>query len=213
VDEISYLLLCQRLRGVLVDAVQADRCAEGGLDSIPHRASAALYSLLADHAVDRRGRCRSCRRPGSLLGLPRRHCRVRGAADMWLRLPAELLESFLASTLGLIPDSAAEAGRTLAATVSERGAIDALAATEPSQPLTRPPAHSGFACPSTERRTQTPAVPPLLPPHRFPRAGRSDPTHGGAGVHPDAGLRSRRVPPTNPPRDSGSSLVFTGGIT
>lgn len=41
--------------------------------------------------------------------------------------------------------------------------------------------------------SQTPAVPPP-PPHRSPRAGRPDPTHGGAGDDPPDGPRPRRGP-------------------
>jgi hypothetical protein len=53
------------------------------------------------HSVDRRGRCRSCRRPGAVLGLRRRRCRVHGEARFCLQQPAEFLRSRLVCELGL----------------------------------------------------------------------------------------------------------------
>ncbi|MGH3871120.1 MAG: hypothetical protein ACRDSR_06310 [Pseudonocardiaceae bacterium] len=99
--EISYALLCQRLRGVLVDTIQARPGAAGGIDSLACQAIAALYALLMAHPVDRRGRCRSCRRPGAVLGFRRRYCRVHGAARVWFQQPEWFLHSRLVSELGL----------------------------------------------------------------------------------------------------------------
>jgi hypothetical protein len=79
--------LLEALRGVLVAAAQLGSGTGEGIDSVQYRAGAALYSLLVDHPVDRRGRCRSCRRPGAVLGLRRRSCRVHAKAQMWLHLP------------------------------------------------------------------------------------------------------------------------------
>lgn len=79
------------LRGVLRAAVESPSDAAGGIGSVPCRASAALYFLLADHAVDRQGRCRSCWRPGAVFGLRRRLCRVHLKAEFWLRQPTEFL--------------------------------------------------------------------------------------------------------------------------
>ncbi len=93
--------LSAALRGVLLAAVQPGPGTQEGIDSMSYRACAALYSLLVDHPVDRWGRCRSC--SGVRLGLGRRFCRVRAKAQLWLRLPAELLASFVDSELGLIP--------------------------------------------------------------------------------------------------------------
>ncbi len=94
--------LREALRGVLVAAVESGPGGAGGIDSIQYRACAALYALLMAHPVDRRGRCRSCRGPGAVLGLRRRRCRVRGAARFWLlQQPAEFLRSQLACELGL----------------------------------------------------------------------------------------------------------------
>ena len=119
--QINYKFLCQVLR----DGVQSEPGAKDGIDSILHRAGATLYSLLVDHPVDRQGRCQSCRRPSAMLGLRRRHCQVRNKADMWLRLPAELFQSFLASELGLSP--------TVTPLLSARGTAD-----PPTQPLQTP---------------------------------------------------------------------------
>lgn len=102
--QTSHDRLLEALRGVLLAMVQPGPGAQEGIDSILHRAGATLYSLLVDHPVDRWGRCRSCRRPGAVLGLRRRPCRVRGKAEMWLHLTGELLQSFLASELGLTPE-------------------------------------------------------------------------------------------------------------
>ncbi|MBV8542956.1 MAG: hypothetical protein JO268_20890 [Pseudonocardiales bacterium] len=90
--------LCQVLCEVLVDGVRAGRGAAGGIGSVPFRACAALYGLLLDHPVDEWGRCRSCRRPGSVFGSRWRHCQVHGKATLCLRqLDEVLLLSLLAS--------------------------------------------------------------------------------------------------------------------
>lgn len=101
--QVSHGRLLRTLRGVLLPAVQPRPGSQQRIDSTLHSACAALYSLLVDHPVDRRGRCRSCRPPNSVLGLRRRPCRVRAKAELWLHLPAELRHSFLASELGLPP--------------------------------------------------------------------------------------------------------------
>lgn len=125
--------LLEALRGVLVAAAQSESGTGEGFDSVQYRAGATLYSLLVDHPVDRRGRCRSCRRPGAVLGLRRRPCRVRGKAQMWLHLPGELLQSFLLSELGLSPMPPACEGETPGA-ASEWGDTDALPATAGDPP-------------------------------------------------------------------------------
>ncbi|MGH3916020.1 MAG: hypothetical protein ACRDTC_21820 [Pseudonocardiaceae bacterium] len=61
------------------------------MGSVSWRACAALYSLVEEHPVDRRGRCRSCRGPGALLGWGRRRCQVRVWACFWLHQPDETL--------------------------------------------------------------------------------------------------------------------------
>jgi len=57
------------------------------------RVSGALYALLLTHPVDQQGRCRLCRRPGAVLGLPRRRCGVHREASYWLRQSDWLLYS------------------------------------------------------------------------------------------------------------------------
>jgi hypothetical protein len=89
------------LRTVLLAAVEAPPSAAGGIDSIHARACAALYVLLMDHPVDQRDRCRSCRRPDTMLGWRRQRCRVYPGARVWLQQPATFLHSCLAHEFGL----------------------------------------------------------------------------------------------------------------
>lgn len=94
VDQTSYRLLCDALR----ETVHAGSGAVEGAGSIRYRASAVLYMLLLDHPVDRRGRCRSCRRSGTLMGLRRRPCRVHARASYWLlHQPDDTLLSYVAN--------------------------------------------------------------------------------------------------------------------
>lgn len=82
----SHRLVCDALR----QALQAGPA--GGPGSIRYRACAVLYSLLLDHPLDQRGRCRSCRRSGAMIGLRRRPCRIHLRASYWLlRQPDEAL--------------------------------------------------------------------------------------------------------------------------
>lgn len=76
VHETSYVLVRDVLRGGLLAAVGSGD-EDGGVGSPECRASAGLYALLGDHAVDRGGRCRSCRGPRDLLWRRRRLCRAR----------------------------------------------------------------------------------------------------------------------------------------
>ncbi len=94
VNQTSYRLLCDALR----ETVHAGSDAVEGAGSIRYRASAVLYMLLLDHPVDRRGRCRSCRRSGAVIGLRRRPCRVHVRASYWLlRQPDDTLLSYVAN--------------------------------------------------------------------------------------------------------------------
>ncbi|MGH3804927.1 MAG: hypothetical protein ACRDTD_33240, partial [Pseudonocardiaceae bacterium] len=70
---------------------------------ILYRASAVLYLLLLDHPIDRQGRCRSCPRPGTVIGFRRRPCRIHLRANYWLlRQPDNaMLLSHLADDPGL----------------------------------------------------------------------------------------------------------------
>ncbi|MGH4005432.1 MAG: hypothetical protein ACRDSO_15150 [Pseudonocardiaceae bacterium] len=100
VDQTRQRLVCNLLRGVLR---QAGPGAVEGVDAILYRVSAVLYLLLLDHPIDRRGRCRSCPRPGAVIGFRRRPCRIHLRASYWLlRQPDNaMLLSHLADDLGL----------------------------------------------------------------------------------------------------------------
>lgn len=111
VYQTSYRLLRERLRGVLGAVVESKADTEVGTGSVPWLACAALYSLVEEHPVDRRGRCRSCRRPGALLGWVRRRCQVRIWACFWLHQPDEtLLLDLLAHELDQHPAPSGGAG-------------------------------------------------------------------------------------------------------
>lgn len=104
VDQISHRLMCDALRETLRQAVQAGPNAAEGISSIGCRAAAVLYSLLLDHPIDRRGRCRSCRsrrHEDALLGI--RGCRIHLTAGYWLLFQPDkaILLSHLACELGL----------------------------------------------------------------------------------------------------------------
>jgi hypothetical protein len=98
VNQTRHRLICDTLRASLL--------AGPGSAKRPgptqYWASAVLYLLLLDHPIDRRGRCRSCRRSGEVIGLRRRPCRIHLQASYWLlHQPGEaLLLSQLASELG-----------------------------------------------------------------------------------------------------------------
>ncbi|MEO7195419.1 MAG: hypothetical protein ABIZ05_11445 [Pseudonocardiaceae bacterium] len=84
------------MRAVLRAAVQSPS-GVGGIGSVESRAVVTLCSLLRDHPVDQWGRCRSCRRPGSVFGSRWRQCQVYGKAMLCLRqLDEVLLLSLLA---------------------------------------------------------------------------------------------------------------------
>ncbi|MGH3912100.1 MAG: hypothetical protein ACRDTC_01610 [Pseudonocardiaceae bacterium] len=103
VYQTSYGLVRERLRGVLGAVVESGPGAEHERGSVSWRACAALYSLVEEHPVDRRGRCRSCRRRGALLWWVRRRCQVRVWACFWLHQPDEALLGLLARELDQQP--------------------------------------------------------------------------------------------------------------
>lgn len=106
VHETSHRLLCEALGRVLVSVVESGAGVAG---SVEFRAVAALYGLLMNHPVDRRGRCRSCRRAGAVLGWRRRRCQVRVEAAFWVHQPDEaFLRLQLAREFGLTEQSRAE---------------------------------------------------------------------------------------------------------
>ena len=98
VHQTSYELLREALRTALAAAVESG-CDGGGIGSTPCRTIAALYALLGDHQVDRRGRCRCCRGLRALPGRRHRVCRVLVAARFYLYQPEDMLLRLLASEL------------------------------------------------------------------------------------------------------------------
>lgn len=174
VDQTSHRLTCDALRRVLRQVVQAGPGAVDRIGSIRYRALAVLYTLLLDHLIDQRGRCRSCRRPGAMIGLRRRPCRIHIRASYWLlRQPDEaLLLSHLAGELeqGTAPSPDA-------ASPPNRSSLTMTAGIDPSDTDVLPRVMGDpRADPSP-----TPAVPSPIPPRGFRRSGRPDQDHGGIG--------------------------------
>ncbi len=157
VQQTEHGLLREMLRRFLLAEVQSS-CDAGRCGRVVCGAVAALDSLLAAHPLDRRGRCRSCQRPG-WLGRRRRVCMVYVEARYWLWQPTHRVRDHLASELGVdlapVPEAA------------DPEATEVLPGVEP-----------GLSDPPTDP-LQTPAVPPIP---RF-QAGRPDQDHGGAGVN------------------------------
>jgi hypothetical protein len=87
--------LCCDLR----DALESGSLDGSEIGSIRCRACVVLCLLLCDHPVDRRGRCRSCRRTGAVLGKRRRKCRIHVEASFWLRQPDDVVLRHLAHEL------------------------------------------------------------------------------------------------------------------
>ena len=110
VQQTTHRLMREALCRDLRDAVEAGSLDGGGTGSIRCRACVVLYLLLCDHPVDRRGRCRSCRRPGIKLGQRRRTCRIHVKASFWLRQPDDVVLRHLASKLSHHPAPAPGTG-------------------------------------------------------------------------------------------------------
>lgn len=105
--QVEYGLLREMLRNLLAAEVESSR-STGRPGRVACGAGAALDSLLAAHPVDKRGRCRSCRRPG-WLARRRRKCLIFQKTHYWLRAPAYRVQAHLDSELGMVaPASAAE---------------------------------------------------------------------------------------------------------
>lgn len=166
--QTSYQLLCDALAAVLRSAVQAGPGAAEGIGSLPCRAVAALLMVLSGHPVDRRGRCRSCRRPGAVFGRRWRRCQVHIVASFWLRQPDQRL---------LLRQLAAELTQHAArssGTGDSRGAPAQSPAVPPPPPprgsprAGRPdPDHGGAGEPGPERPR-----PRRAPPEDPPTSGR-----------------------------------------
>ncbi|MFN2496991.1 MAG: hypothetical protein ABR608_13960 [Pseudonocardiaceae bacterium] len=177
--QTSYQHLCEVLRGVLVDVVQAGRHAGTEMGAVPSRATAALYLILRNHPVDRRGRCRSCRRPGAWVGRRWRRCRVHGEARLWLHQPAEFLRPQLARELRAHLGPPPQVG----ATPERHGSPGAVPPAEPDTQHSEMPAAVAAEGDSGTPAAQTPVGSSPLPPHEDEATG---PDHGGAGPDPDA---------------------------
>lgn len=124
VYQTSYGLVRERLRGVLGAVVESGPGAEHGMGSVSWRPCAALYSLVEGHPVDRRGRCRACRRPGALLGRVRRRCQVRVWSCFWLHQPDEtlLLDLLARELVDQHPEPSPGAGKRADGSRSGQGA-------------------------------------------------------------------------------------------
>ena len=169
IDQTSHRLLCDALR----ETVHAGPGAVDWPGSIRYRASAVLYMLLLDHPIDRRGRCRSCRRSGAMIGLRRRPCRIYARASYWLlRQPDDTLLSHLANEVG--EDSALLRG---AANPPHQSDLTLTARIDSSDTDVLPRI---MADPRTDP-SQTPAVPISPAPREFREVGRPEPHHGGTG--------------------------------
>lgn len=96
VQQTSHALLREVLRGVLLAVIESRQRPDEGIDPDQWRACAVVHQLLSDHPIDRRGRCRSCRRRGDVLGRRRRRCQVHIAAHFYLHQPDD---AFLLSHL------------------------------------------------------------------------------------------------------------------
>lgn len=164
VDQTSHRLVCDALRRILHQAAQASPGAAERVDSMLCRVSAVLYLLLLDHPIDRRGRCRSCRRPGARIALRRRSCLIHLRANYWLlRQPDKaMLLAHLGDHLGL--DHASVPPAT---TPPDRSSSTMTALIDPRDTDVLPTAVSDVADPP-----QTPTVPPTLSPRRFPDDGQ-----------------------------------------
>ncbi len=86
------------IRDALRETLQAGPGAVEKVGSLRYRASAVLYLLLLEHAIDGRGRCWFC--SGVLSGLRPQRCQIHVKASDWLlRRPDEVLPR-LARELG-----------------------------------------------------------------------------------------------------------------
>jgi len=103
VYQASHGLLCDELREWLSSAVEPGGSVQDGSEPTQWRAGAVVYSLLRDHAIDRKGRCRLCRRPSAIFGRRRRRCQVHIAANFYLRQPDQFVRSHLSFELQAPP--------------------------------------------------------------------------------------------------------------
>jgi hypothetical protein len=192
VGQTSHRLISEALGDELRQAVQAGPSVADQADSIRYRVSAVLYLLLREHSIDRRGRCRSCRRPGAMMTIRRQPCRILIKARYWLLRPPEeaQLLSLLAAELPASPPSspsASQAHRPIHSGPDKQGRDSASATPTccpPSRPVHQP-----------SRRRPRPSRLCFLPTVVRGRDGR-DSLQNQTGAHPDRrpacpGLSSR----------------------
>lgn len=184
------------MRETLRDGLLAAVDSEGGcaLGSAQWRASAALYVLLGDHRVDRRGRCRSCRRPGALVGRRRSRCRVYLAARCYLYQPDQVLLRALAGELNQDATPPSRAGSP-----RDPGSATLAIPLDPDDTEVLPRVAAQPIDALTER-PHPPAVPTPLPSSSGDRTGRPVLGHGGAGEPISQRPRPRRAPSDDPAR-------------
>ena len=181
--QTTHAVVRRELRAGLLDT--HDRPGAEGVGSVVYRAAAALYALLLEHPVDRRGRCCLCRRSTAVLR--RRHCRIYPVVQYWLHQPGiAVLVSRLATELGLMIQLPPLVGPELdrpGVTIVDRARAqrdDPAAQTDLDD--TDVLAQVSDASDDFPTIPQSPVAqsPPFLP-GGFPRTGRPDPDHGGAG--------------------------------
>jgi hypothetical protein len=181
VGQTSHRLINEALADELRQAVHAGPSIADQADSIRYRVSAVLYLLLRDHSIDRRGRCRSCRRPGAMITIRRQPCRILIKARYWLLRPpdeAQLL-SLLAAELPATPHRRpARAKPTDRSTPAPTSRAETAASTTPT------------CCP--------PTLPSLPPPRSCPGTGRPNSLQNQTGAHPNGSVRSRNPNRTLP---------------
>ncbi|MDQ3765064.1 MAG: hypothetical protein M3460_27225 [Actinomycetota bacterium] len=105
VPQVTHRLMSEALCCELRAVVKSGSLEAGGTGSVGCRACVVLYLLLSDHTVDRRGRCRSCRRSVAVLMQRRRECRIHVRASFWLRQPDDVVLRHLAQELNHRPAS------------------------------------------------------------------------------------------------------------
>lgn len=188
--QITYAVLRETLRSTLRDGMEP---GAGTADSIQYRASAALYALLAAHQVDRRGRCRSCRRRGVLLARWSR-CRIYVNASYWLRHPGQaVLHSHLVRELNQDTSWPSHGGQGSPDRCARN--TNVLLAIEPTQtpaiPFNRPVAPPPGTAGLRSRRGRGGRRPPVPP---WPTTRGIPPWQAARDTHVDLG------PSTSPRR-------------
>lgn len=173
--------LLRELLGSFLVAELESSSGAGGCRWVGCGAGAALYSLLAAHPVDRRGRCRSCRSTG-WLGRRRQVCSVFQKAHYWLRQPTHQVQAHLASELGVDIAAPLGAADPEATNMLRRVVLD----------LGKPPADP----------IRTSAISPTP---RF-QAGWPELDHSGTGERPDRSW-PRRVPSEDPSPSPGGAVL------